>query len=217
MEINKDFASFTRLLAMGDWLKLKRFNSKKLYEELQEFANEWKTYNSLKPDNKRYGLSVTSLDGGLSGVPDLESLLEYNNKNGTSYTNADINKKTEVYEKCPTLQKILKPFEPWLTRCHFIKLDSGGFFPEHYDIEKIDLATNEIRLIGFVNRNHISQFKFCYEDNLVQNIVDGDLYYFNANKHHSVFSMTDDSIQLVIMLKYDYELYKVLVENYVYK
>ena len=91
MEINKDFASFTRLLAMGDWLKLKRFNSKKLYEELQEFANEWKTYNSLKPDNKRYGLSVTSLDGGLSGVPDLESLLEYNNKNGTSYTNADIN------------------------------------------------------------------------------------------------------------------------------
>ena len=43
-------------------------------------------YNPSK-DIDRYGLSVTSLDGGLSGYPDLDSLTEYNFKMGNLDTN----------------------------------------------------------------------------------------------------------------------------------
>ena len=57
-------------------------NIKKLKEQLQDFDADWKQYNPRKPNN-RQGLSITSLDGGLSGVPDLDSLFEYNKQNNT--------------------------------------------------------------------------------------------------------------------------------------
>ena len=43
---------------------------------------EWVKYNPRK-DVNRWGLSVTSLDGSISGVPDLDSLFEYNKENNT--------------------------------------------------------------------------------------------------------------------------------------
>ena len=45
-------------------------------------------YNPRK-DIKRYGLSITSLDGGTSGVPDLDSLKDYNRENNTQLTECD--------------------------------------------------------------------------------------------------------------------------------
>lgn len=198
---------------MGDWLKLKSFDFYRLSEELRLFANDWKPYNPEKPNN-RFGLSVTSLDGGLSGVPDLDSLGEYNKKNNTNLTNRDFTKVTSVYERCPTLQGMLAPYMPWLGRCHFIKLNKGGFFPEHYDHEKINVDCEDIRIIGFINNNNSSSYKFCYEDHLMTKIKDGDLYYFNAHKRHSVFSMTDDCIQIVLCLRFDESLFKKLLEQY---
>ena len=41
-------------------------------------------YNRRK-DINRYGLSITSLDGGLTGIPDLDSLHEYNLENKTKH------------------------------------------------------------------------------------------------------------------------------------
>ncbi|MEM7646115.1 MAG: hypothetical protein AAF203_04325, partial [Pseudomonadota bacterium] len=141
--------AISRLFAMGDWLQLPSFSSSQLLKELEPFQNDWKPYNPRKKNN-RYGLSVTSLDGSLSGVPDLDSLSEYNRENNLELTNQDFKKRTAVFESSPTLQKILDPFLPWLGRCHFIRLDSGGFFPEHYDIDKLDFSSHEIRLIGFI-------------------------------------------------------------------
>ena len=47
-------------------------------EQLVSWAGtfDWVKYNPRK-DVNRWGLSITSLDGGLSGVPDLDSLYEY--------------------------------------------------------------------------------------------------------------------------------------------
>ena len=130
--------ALARLHTMGDWLEMQRFSADNLMKELKQFEDSWKPYNRKKPNN-RFGLSITSLDGGLSGIPDLDSLYEYNKLHNTSIDNQDINKYTEVYENMPTLQKIIKPWKPWLGRCHFLKLNSGGFFPEHYDINKLDI------------------------------------------------------------------------------
>ena len=41
-------------------------------------------YNPRK-EIDRWGLSITSLDGGLSGTPDLDSLPNYNKENNTQY------------------------------------------------------------------------------------------------------------------------------------
>ena len=65
--------SYTRLHTMGDWLEMKSFNHRLIMKDLEPFNNAWCPYNVKKPNN-RWGLSITSLDGNLSGIPDLDSL-----------------------------------------------------------------------------------------------------------------------------------------------
>lgn len=210
--MNEYDAAYVRLYTMGDWLEMQSFESHKLMEELEPFKNEWKPYNLRKPNN-RWGLSITSLDGGLSGIPDLDSLYEYNKNNETNIQNHDINVYTEVYHSSPTLQKIIEPWKPWLGRCHFLKLNAGGYFPEHYDINKLDYTYDEVRLIAFVNNINNTNMKFLYEDRLL-NVEEGSLYFFNANKRHSVFSMVDDCIMIVFCLKFDKKLFETIIKQY---
>lgn len=210
--MNEYNAAYMRLHTMGNWLDMGSFNCKTVMQELEQFKDDWKPYNVRKPNN-RWGLSITSLDGELSGIPDLDSLYEYNNSNGTDIKNNDINTYTEVYHKSPTLQKIIEPWKPWLGRCHFLKLNSGGFFPEHYDINKIDYTYDDTRLIAFVNNNNKYGMKFLYEDQLL-NVSEGSLYWFNASKRHSVFSMTDECIMIVFCLKFDKNLFETIIEQY---
>lgn len=204
--------AFARLHTMGDWLEMKRFNSHKMLNEIEQYTDAWKPYNVKKPNN-RWGLSVTSLDGGLSGIPDLDSLYEYNKRHNVDVKNHDIKTFTEVYHNSPTLQSVVEPWKPWLGRCHFLKLNSGGFFPEHYDINKLDYTYEDTRLIAFVNNNTKDTMKFLYEDKLMD-VQEGSLYWFNASKRHSVFSMTDNCIMIVFCLKFDENLFKTIVEQY---
>jgi hypothetical protein len=208
---NSDIA-YRRLHLMGDWLEMHSFNSIKILDELQAFKDKWKPYNLKKPNN-RWGLSITSLDGELSGIPDLDSLYEYNKKNNTDIKNQDINIYTEVYYKSPYLQKLIEPWKPWLGRCHFLKLNAGGYFPEHYDINKLDYSYEEIRLIAFVNNTSKYTMKFLYEDKLLE-VQNGTLYWFNANKRHSVFSMQDECIMIVFCLKFNDKLFENIIEQY---
>ena len=69
------------------------------------------TYNLRNPNN-RWGLSITSLDGGLSGIFDLDSLLQYNNIHGTSITNHQIKEYVEVYKNSKELQKLIATLKP---------------------------------------------------------------------------------------------------------
>lgn len=207
--------ALARLFTMGDWLQMKtHINTRKLMKEIEPYNDSWKPYNLRNPNN-RWGLSVTSLDGKLSGIPDLDSLLQYNNMHGTQIRNSDINKYTEVYNNSEELQKIIEPWKPWLGRCHFLKLNTGGYFPEHYDINKIEYDYDEIRFIAFINKCDKKDLKFIYEDT-VRDVKDGQLFYFNANKRHSVFSTSDDIIMLVFCMKFDEHLFERLIEQYRY-
>jgi hypothetical protein len=191
---------------------MESFNSNKIMEELKPYNNDWKPYNVRKPNN-RWGLSITSLDGGLSGIPDLDSLYEYNKDNNVEITNQDIKTYTSVYETMPTLQKVIEPWKPWLGRCHFLKLNAGGYFPEHYDINKLDYSYDDTRLIAFVNNTNKYTMKFLYEDKLME-VENGSLYWFNASKRHSVFSMQDDCIMIVFCLKFDENLFETIIKQY---
>lgn len=204
--------AYNRLHTMGDWLEMESFNSNKIMEELKPYNNDWKPYNVRKPNN-RWGLSITSLDGGLSGIPDLDSLYEYNKDNDVEITNQDIKTYTSVYETMPALQKVIEPWKPWLGRCHFLKLNAGGYFPEHYDINKLDYSYDDTRLIAFVNNTNKYTMKFLYEDKLME-VENGSLYWFNASKRHSVFSMQDDCIMIVFCLKFDENLFETIIKQY---
>jgi hypothetical protein len=198
---------------MGDWLEMKkRFSPDQLLSEIEQFESDWKPYNVRKPNN-RWGLSITSLDGGLSGIPDLDSLSEYNKKYNTKVKNSDICTYTNVYHQSPTLQKIVEPWKPWLGRCHFLRLDEGGYFPEHYDINKTDYGYDDIRLISFVKNTNKYGMKFLYEDKLID-VQDGTTYWFNASKRHSVFSMVNGCVMIVYCLKFDEKLFQTILEEY---
>src|SRR6056300_469298 len=102
-------------------------------EKLVAWANdfEWVKYNPRK-DVNRWGLSLTSLDGGLSGIPDLDSIYEYNKENNTNYGERDFVVKTPAYYY-NSLQTLIDPIEQHIFRSHIIRLDPGGFFPAHRD------------------------------------------------------------------------------------
>ena len=68
----------TRIALYGDVLPLKfKLDYKKFEKGLKLFDDKWVQYNPRK-NIPREGLSITSLDGGFSGIPDLDSLKEYN-------------------------------------------------------------------------------------------------------------------------------------------
>ena len=91
--------AMNRLSMMSDWQELSSFDSRKMLKEIEPFKNDWKKYNPKKEGNNRWGLSVTSLDGGLSGVPDLTSLLDYEKQTGITLHNHDLNTPTDVWKK----------------------------------------------------------------------------------------------------------------------
>ena len=160
--MNEDDKALLRLNTMSDWIEFPGFKKDKLLEELKPFDKDWKKYNPKKPNN-RWGLSVTSIDGGLHGIPDLTSLRDYKIQTGQDIHNHDIVVPTDVWKQCPTLQTILEPWAKWLGRCHFLRMDRGSFFPEHFDINKEDYSYDEIRLVGFVKCNEYD-FKWIYDD-----------------------------------------------------
>jgi len=208
--MNDDDKALLRLNTMSDWIELNPgFKKDKLLEELKPFENDWKKYNPKKPNN-RYGLSVTSIDGGLHGIPDLTSLRDWEIQTGELIHNHELNVPTDVYKNCPTLQAILEPWKPWLGRCHFLRMDRGSFFPEHFDINKEDYSYDEVRFIGFVKCNEYD-FKWIYDDKVIKGNP-GTLWYFNGNKRHSVFSFKDGIILLVMCLKFDKDLFQKMLE-----
>ena len=210
-KMNDDDKALLRLNTMSDWIELNPgFKKDKLLEELKPFENDWKKYNPKKPNN-RFGLSVTSIDGGLHGIPDLTSLRDWEIQTGERIHNHDINVPTDVYKNCPTLQAILEPWKPWLGRCHFLRMDRGSYFPEHFDVNKEDYSYDEVRFVGFVKCNEYD-FKWIYDDKIIKG-NQGSLWYFNGNKRHSVHSTADGIILLVMCLKFDKDLFQKMLDH----
>jgi len=185
-----------------------------MYNEISQFGNQieldittdenilishannfdWVKYNPRK-DVNRWGLSVTSLDGGITGVPDLDSLYEYNKENNTKYSEKDFNKPTPVLNN--QIDALLKPWQGHYYRTHFLKFGPGGFFPPHRDWNYETGVGDSFRLIMPLRNVNPPQFNFVLEDKLLH-WEPGRLYYLDTHKMHYLFNSSfTDSYWLV--------------------
>ena len=155
----------------------------------------WVRYQPHKPNN-RWGLSVTSLDGGFSGEPDLYSLRDWNDMNGTTYWDADFKARTNVVEFIPELNPFLDFFGSSLGRVHFLKLNAGGFFPPHRDNGAI-VDSPTFRILVPINNFGKNQMKWIQEEEVLPLEI-GRTYFINTTRPHSLFSFTDDCTMLVL-------------------
>lgn len=191
---------YNTLTAYGSISKLSYF-----MENPREFVNwteknfQYVKYNPRK-NIDRWGLSITSLDGGLSGRPDLDSLTEYNYELGNFNTDdwikeSDLKVPTPVYNH-PEIKKICEPWQPYLYRTHVLKLNSGGFFPPHRDHTNIDL--HSFRLIIPLQNCNYPGVSFILDDKIL-NFEHGFVYFIDTAKVHQLFNATMDPSYWIVM------------------
>ena len=204
--------SYNSLLSFGDMIPLKlKCDVNKLFNEIKDF--KYAHYNPRKPDIKRYGLSVTSLDGSINGI-DLESIKEHNAENKTEYDELSFNKLTDVYYKSEEIQKIVKSFLTpinHLGRSHILFLDRGGYFPPHRDWYGDTEQQNNLRILIPLKGCNPPDLYFMYEDKPLH-FEHGRAYFLNTNKAHSLFSF-EGSYMLVLNVKANEEVYKIIGNN----
>lgn len=185
---------YSRLTQYGSQIELDiTTDTNKLLDWINTF--EWVKYNPRK-DVNRWGLSVTSLDGGLSGVPDLDSLYEYNKENRTSYTEKDFGNPTPVLNE--QISQILAPWSDHYYRTHFLKFGPGGFFPPHRDWSGPYENSDSFRLIMPLQNINPPYFNFVMEEKLLHWDT-GRMYFLDTQKMHYLFNAGfKDSYWLVV-------------------
>lgn len=171
-----------------------RLNEPEKFVKWTEKNFTYVRYNPRK-DVNRYGLSLTSLKGELDGVPDLDSLYEYNNENNTSYNERDFKTFTPIYEY-QDLQKCIKPIEKYLFRSHILKLGSGGFFPPHRDFHGMNFDSFRI-VIPLANMDPPS-FTFIV-DGEVQHWNHGSFYFVDTAKMHYLFNAGFSNVYMLVL------------------
>ena len=190
----------------GDLIRLDYKFASETYVNWTEENFDYVKYNPRKPI-ARYGLSLTSLDGGLSGVPDLDSLHEYNKENLTTYEEKDFNVFTPAYKNNESIQNFLKPFEGNFFRTHVLKLDTGGFFPPHRDFRHTKL--DSCRLIAPLK----NPCTFILEDKILDWRL-GYLYFLNTAKVHQLFNTSlEPSYWLVVNLHVNEQTAETILTN----
>ena len=99
------------VVSYGDLMELEftRFTVD-AYKDLILNHPGWRQYNSYKDGYNRYGLSMTSLDGGYSGVPDLESLIEHYKETKERYRDKDFKVRTPLSYEIPEVSELFDFF-----------------------------------------------------------------------------------------------------------
>lgn len=185
---------YNSLVTYGAFTQLKFSINGKQLVDWTEKNYEYVRYNPRK-DIDRYGLSITSLDGGVSGIPDLDSLHEYNTENNTTYEEQDFSVPTDVYNKNYDLQKFLEPWKEDMFRTHIIKLNPGGYFPKHRDFR--GTRFDSFRLISPL----FNPCTFILEDKILR-WQTGAMYFLDTAKVHELFNTSDrPSYWLVVNVK----------------
>jgi len=185
------------LTVLGDIVKTKYIiSAKKTNEIIKKYDEHWKTYNPRDKDNRRSGLSLTSLDGGFSGIPDLDSLTQYRKETGIDYLERDFNTETPLLKELKETTDIFKNYD--LGRSHIIRLDKGGYFPPHRDLD------DTFRLICWLDCDPPEGMVFLLEDKAV-NFQRGVFYYVNTIKYHSLFSFKNENKIIVLNVLLDEE------------
>lgn len=170
--------------------------------ELEQFEANWQQYNPYKPENPRKGLSVTSLDGGLSGKPDLYSLQELYRREGTLYKESDFRTLTPVYDKVPSIRPLIDHFHPFLGRTHFLRFQPGGYFPPHRDGAAAEEPDTFRVLVPIFNVNR-ERFVFLYNNERIT-LEKGAVYFINTLVNHSIFSFGTSTIFVAnVLLNHD--------------
>ena len=201
--------SYTSLLSFGDFISLKlKCDVKKLFDEIKQFS--FSQYNPRK-DIKRYGLSITSLDGSINGI-DLDSIKDYNIENKTEYDELSFNKLTDVYYSSNEIQKVVKPFIKNLGRSHILYLPEGGYFPPHRDLPVYYEGQNSLRVLIPLKGCNPPDLYFMYENKPLY-FEHGRAYFLNTNKAHNLFSFKD-SYMIVLNIKTSEEVYKIIGDNF---
>ena len=201
--------SYTSLLSFGDFISLKlKCDVKKLFDEIKQFS--FSQYNPRK-DIKRYGLSITSLDGSINGI-DLDSIKDYNIENKTEYDELSFNKLTDVYYSSNEIQKVVKPFIKHLGRSHILYLPEGGYFPPHRDLPVYYEGQNSLRVLIPLKGCNPPDLYFMYENKPLY-FEHGRAYFLNTNKSHNLFSFKD-SYMIVLNIKTSEEVYKIIGDNF---
>ena len=183
-----------KLLAFGsNQLELKlKMNPKKFINWTEENFNYVK-YNPRKKNN-RFGLSITSLDGGVTGIPDLDSIHEYNFENSTSWEETSFNVPTPVFE-WPELKLIVDPWKNKIFRSHVLKIESGGYFPAHRDSNKLNVKV--FRLIVPLENCNPPDTRFMIGDKTLH-WNHGNLYFINTLKEHTLFNASSLSSYWIV-------------------
>jgi hypothetical protein len=199
---------YDSLFRLGNIFELDfSFNTREVADQLEPFEASWSQYNPLKPKNPRQGLSITSLDGELSGTPDLHSLREYNKEHGTKYRERDFRTFTRAFRECPVIHPLIKAFDPHWGRTHFLRFGAGGYFPPHRD-GAAAVEPDVFRILVPMAGVHRSSFVFLYNDERII-LEAGATYVINTLVSHSIFSfaptcifvgnidLTEESVQQV--------------------
>ena len=156
-----------------DVLKVKR--------HISNYKEHFKPYNPRKEGYNRYGLSITSKDGGFSGIPDLDSLYEYNQLHGTQFEEKDFREWTPFFKNNESLKETMKPFHNYMGRSHILRLNKAGFFPPHRDY-----STTSFRLFISLCENE-EDYVFLLDDKRVF-FQPGRVYFIDTLLTHSLFS-----------------------------
>lgn len=192
MTDSKQTNLYYKLLSLGNVALLKgkyMVIPNEVKKTIAAYQQHFKPYNPRKTGYNRYGLSITSKDGGFSGIPDLDSLVEYNRLNGTNFNEPDFRKWTPFFKNCVSLQEAISPFQNYMGRSHILRLDKGGFFPTHRDI-----SNTSFRL--FISLCNNENYVFILDEKRVF-FQPGRLYFFNSLLCHSLFSFVDQSLFVV--------------------
>ena len=180
-------------------------DSKGLTQNISQYEEHFKAYNPRKKGFNRFALSITSLDGGFSGIPDLDSIYEYNQENKTNYEECDFREPTPLFKSSESLKTALQPFEGAIGRSHILKLDKGGFFPPHRDP-----SLKSFRL--FFSLTPLNNYMFVLNEKKLS-LQKNQLYCLNTRLAHSLFSFQDNSLFAVFNIDLSESSIKNLYKN----
>lgn len=181
---------YSILTRFGDYYPLRLKNKTNSVIEQLENNYQWVKYNPRK-NIDRWGLSITSLDGGLSGKPDLDSLYEYYKETGIIYREPDFNVKTAVYE---FFKESLDPLQKHLGRTHLIKLNQGAYFPPHRDNKHSNIESFRL----FLPLNYDSQTIFFMLEDKKMEFDNGKMYFIDTAKMHTLFNTREEPFYFVV-------------------
>lgn len=170
-EVLEAHIAYPYIATLGDFFEVRNQPEVQLPKRIK-----WQVYGKNHPEQKRWGAALTrhpTLE-----IDSLDSIAEYNRLNGVKITDAEFTKVTPLGEKF----EICKGWD--LGRSHIIKMEQGGFFTFHRDLDPW-----AFRLVHTIDCDP-NQFVWIH-DKKVLPMENNKTYYANTKLPHAVFAMRE--------------------------